>query len=207
MSVGASPEPMPYLRAGPSASGGTGEQDKEMPLRPCRRNEADETPGPGSSPPWSSRHRMPAKPRRRSRPPKIRSHLVGTRGRVRRGGRPSRSAALCSTPFERGETRGEITLGLSGVLELSDHFAFAWSGRSSVRPRWSLDDLCPPPRATGTWTTSSSAWTGAVGLSQHPDQHRPQRPVLLAVDQELGEGGICGLTRRASIAGAFGPAL
>jgi hypothetical protein len=25
-------------------------------------------------------------------------------------------------------------------------------------------------------------------LPQHPDEHRPQRPVLLAVDQELGEG-------------------
>jgi hypothetical protein len=24
------------------------------------------------------------------------------------------------------------------------------------------------------------------GLPQHPDEHRPQRPVLLAVDQELG---------------------
>jgi hypothetical protein len=24
-------------------------------------------------------------------------------------------------------------------------------------------------------------------LPQHPDEHRPQRPVLLAVDQELGE--------------------
>ena len=27
-----------------------------------------------------------------------------------------------------------------------------------------------------------------AGLPQHPDKHRPQRPVLLAVDQELGEG-------------------
>jgi hypothetical protein len=27
-----------------------------------------------------------------------------------------------------------------------------------------------------------------VGLPQHPHQHRPQRPVLLAVDQQLGEG-------------------
>jgi hypothetical protein len=27
----------------------------------------------------------------------------------------------------------------------------------------------------------------AVGLSQHAHQHRPKRPVLLAVDQELGE--------------------
>jgi hypothetical protein len=25
----------------------------------------------------------------------------------------------------------------------------------------------------------------SVNLSQHPDQHRPQRPVLLAVDQEF----------------------
>ena len=28
----------------------------------------------------------------------------------------------------------------------------------------------------------------AVCLPQHPDEHRPQRPVLLAVDQQLGEG-------------------
>jgi hypothetical protein len=29
----------------------------------------------------------------------------------------------------------------------------------------------------------------AVGLPQHPDQRRPGRPVLVAVDQQLGEGG------------------
>ena len=28
----------------------------------------------------------------------------------------------------------------------------------------------------------------SAGLPQHPDEHRPQRPVLLAVDQQLGEG-------------------
>jgi hypothetical protein len=27
-----------------------------------------------------------------------------------------------------------------------------------------------------------------VSLSQHPDEHRPKGPILLAVDQELGEG-------------------
>ena len=27
-----------------------------------------------------------------------------------------------------------------------------------------------------------------VGLSQHPDEHGPERPILLAVDQQLGEG-------------------
>jgi hypothetical protein len=26
-----------------------------------------------------------------------------------------------------------------------------------------------------------------VALAQHPDEHRPERPVLLAVDQALGE--------------------
>ena len=29
--------------------------------------------------------------------------------------------------------------------------------------------------------------TRAIGLSQHPDQHGPERPILLAVDQELRE--------------------
>ena len=28
----------------------------------------------------------------------------------------------------------------------------------------------------------------ALGLSQHADEHRPKRPVLLAVDQQLGGG-------------------
>jgi len=27
----------------------------------------------------------------------------------------------------------------------------------------------------------------ATGLTQHPDEHRPKGPVLLAVDQQLGE--------------------
>jgi hypothetical protein len=27
-----------------------------------------------------------------------------------------------------------------------------------------------------------------IGLSQHPDEHRPESLVLLAVDQQLGEG-------------------
>ena len=30
--------------------------------------------------------------------------------------------------------------------------------------------------------------TGAAGLRQHADEHRPERPILLAVDQEFGEG-------------------
>jgi hypothetical protein len=27
-----------------------------------------------------------------------------------------------------------------------------------------------------------------IAFPQHPDQHRPKRPILLAVDQQLGEG-------------------
>ena len=30
--------------------------------------------------------------------------------------------------------------------------------------------------------------TRSLGPTQHPDQHCPQRPILLAVDQEFGEG-------------------
>jgi hypothetical protein len=33
-----------------------------------------------------------------------------------------------------------------------------------------------------------SAIGSAIGFPKHPDQHRPKRPVLLAVDQEFGEG-------------------
>jgi hypothetical protein len=38
---------------------------------------------------------------------------------------------------------------------------------------------------------SSSSWLKGewtLGLPQHPDEHRPQRPVVLAIDQELGKG-------------------
>jgi hypothetical protein len=33
----------------------------------------------------------------------------------------------------------------------------------------------------------------AVGLPQHPDEHRPDRPVLLAVDQQLAEDSRLGV--------------
>jgi hypothetical protein len=34
----------------------------------------------------------------------------------------------------------------------------------------------------------------AICLLQHPDEHRPQGPILLAVDQQLGEGAFAALT-------------
>jgi hypothetical protein len=36
-----------------------------------------------------------------------------------------------------------------------------------------------------------------LSLSQHPDEHRPKRPILLAVDHEFGEGA-----SRAQVAGS-----
>lgn len=42
-----------------------------------------------------------------------------------------------------------------------------------------------------------------VALPQHPDEHCPQRPVLLAVDQKLGEGAGRGVpVERADAVGA-----
>jgi hypothetical protein len=35
----------------------------------------------------------------------------------------------------------------------------------------------------------------ALHLPQHPDQHRPERPILLAVDQQFGEGPAAGNSR------------
>ena len=34
----------------------------------------------------------------------------------------------------------------------------------------------------------------ALRLPQHPDEHRPEGPILLAVDQELGEGAALWVT-------------
>jgi hypothetical protein len=41
-------------------------------------------------------------------------------------------------------------------------------------------------------------------LPQHPDQHRPKGPVLLAVDQEFGEGSVLGALL-AALGVAFDP--
>jgi hypothetical protein len=46
--------------------------------------------------------------------------------------------------------------------------------------------LTPPARCAAQAPDKPSA--SPLGLPQHPDEHRSERPVLLAVDQELGEG-------------------
>jgi hypothetical protein len=45
---------------------------------------------------------------------------------------------------------------------------------------------CPEDQPAG------SVRRGSVRLPKHPDEHRPERPVLLALDQQLGEGRLCG---------------
>ena len=42
----------------------------------------------------------------------------------------------------------------------------------------------------------------AFGLPQHPDEHRPERPILLAVDQQLGEGARFGFPQNSPIRSA-----
>lgn len=38
---------------------------------------------------------------------------------------------------------------------------------------------------------------------QHPDKHRPQRPVLFAADKQLGEGAALGIARTRRSAGTL----
>jgi len=47
------------------------------------------------------------------------------------------------------------------------------------------------PCGSDSSAVAASSALGAPVLPQHPYQHRPQRPVLLAVDQKLGEGAHC----------------
>ena len=39
-----------------------------------------------------------------------------------------------------------------------------------------------------TMRSRSGGRIRALGFPQHADEHRPERPILLAVDEELGEG-------------------
>jgi hypothetical protein len=43
-------------------------------------------------------------------------------------------------------------------------------------------------RDHGAGGSHSGFFPLALGLPQHPDEHRPERPILLAVDQKSGEG-------------------
>jgi hypothetical protein len=72
-------------------------------------------------------------------------------------------------------------------------------------PRWEGDPCCSRSSTAGQTSVfaGQTFWTGrddirhhirnrveglVIGLPQHPDEHRLERPVHLAVDQELGEG-------------------
>jgi len=73
--------------------------------------------------------------------------------------------------------------------------AEAGCGSSSRSQSWGPDECAihclfgPARRAALALGAPSGPVTAlAVGLPQHPDQHGPKGPVLLAVDQGLGEG-------------------
>src|SRR5215208_3425956 len=78
-------------------------------------------------------------------------------------------------------------------------------GRRAIRVRRTANSRRPWPGSTIGRRASIAAAPRRVSgrLSQHPDQHRPQRPVLLAVDQELGERPRLGVP--VELADAVGP--
>jgi hypothetical protein len=53
---------------------------------------------------------------------------------------------------------------------------------------------------------ASKPLPSAIGFSQHADEHRSERPILLPVDQELGEGRVAPAVRRTGDAALPGTA-
>ena len=60
--------------------------------------------------------------------------------------------------------------------------------RGSASGRYMRPPARRAARAPGTPNDPVTALV--VVLPQHPDEHRPERPVLLAVDQQLGSKGV-----------------
>ena len=58
-------------------------------------------------------------------------------------------------------------------------------GQCAVSAVTRRDTSTPSPQATGNTTAFSAS---DFHLQQHADERGPKRPILLAVDQELGEG-------------------
>jgi len=67
-----------------------------------------------------------------------------------------------------------------------------------------INRLVTPPTTTTTTVSLLTLGSDAIGTqshlaafvvgSQHPNEDRPERPILLAVDQELGEGAALRVT-------------
>jgi len=75
----------------------------------------------------------------------------------------------------------------AGHLNASDHSR----GESYPATMATTPKTFSPGRRTDLGyprTTQLHGRLHAIGFSEHPNQHRSQRPVLLAVNQELGEG-------------------
>ena len=51
--------------------------------------------------------------------------------------------------------------------------------------------------------SASVAASAPLHLPKHPDEHRPQRPVLLAIDQEFREGAVLKCSRLPLEAGSL----
>jgi hypothetical protein len=178
----------------------------DVPPRPTDRRSSRASPGSGSRSRPGRRTRGSAGPG--GPPAAVATEVRGHLPRLEHisgdcsGSRPQ--SWSCRGRFGRKTTgwpsprllrpRSDAAFGIAFVARVAERLAdmpgsvcIRFPGpRKGRAARWSA--LCPPPRPTGTWPTSSSAWTRAVRLPQHPDEYCAERPVLLAIDQELCEG-------------------
>ena len=86
----------------------------------------------------------------------------------------------------------DVNLGNVALLVTGDLGSLRGEGTASMIAGGLTSDkqaqLCTTGDLTWTVAVRPNALASPLGLPQHPDEHRPERPVLLAVDQELGEG-------------------
>jgi hypothetical protein len=125
------------------------------------------------------------------------------RGSTRTASARKDGLVLLGAPGERGPFRG--TDGENGGRNDTDDLASLsrWgkgqpfgvlSGREPVAARWNaIEAVRDPARlhygAGSRWAQLPRRTLTA--LPQHPDQHRSEHPILLTVDQKLGEGNGC----------------
>ena len=82
------------------------------------------------------------------------------------------------------------------VAKLWDDYLHRFGAEEYVMARY----LTPPTRtpmnveALDDLPAGGFLLTTLIRFAQHPDEHRPKRPILLAVDQELGEGAALAVT-------------
>jgi len=119
---------------------------------------------------------------------------AGVAARVRRVSQPQ------ATPSKLGTRRASPEPKMSPCMNSMERSPSSWPSASPQRSdRWTFD--VPSTATHTTLQVSQGDASGSTAKSrsssdrppQHPDQHRPERPVLLAVAEELGQGAGLGV--------------